>query len=47
MHIGNKSLGINMNQIGEWIAFYTDFFIRFNLAIIMKYSCTLVPSKNA
>ena len=47
MHIGNKSLGINMNQIGEWIAFYTDFFIRFNLAIIMKYSCTLVPSKTA
>ena len=37
MHIGNKTLGINMNQIGEWIAFYTDFFIRYNLAIIMKY----------
>ena len=47
MHIGNKTLGINMNQIGEWIAFYTDFFIRYNLAIIMKYSCVVVPSKNA
>lgn len=47
MHIGNKTLGINMNQIGEWIAFYSDFFVRFNLAIIMKYSCVLVPSKTA
>jgi hypothetical protein len=47
MHIGKQTLGININQIGEWIAFYTDFFIRFNLAIIMKYTCVVVPSKTA
>ena len=45
MQIGNARLGINMNQIGEWIAFFTDFLIRYNLAIIMKYKCIVVPSK--
>ena len=47
MSQGNSYWGISMNQIGEWIAFYSDFFIRYNFAIIMRYTCKVVPSKNA
>jgi hypothetical protein len=46
MQFKNETLGISIAQIGEWIAFYTDFYIRFSLASIMKYKCVLAP-KNA
>ena len=45
MQYSNNTLGFAMSQIGEWIAFYSDFFIRYNLASIMKYKSVLVPSK--
>ena len=45
MQLGSSTLGFAIGQIGEWIAFYCDFFVRFNLATIMKYKCVLVPSK--
>ena len=44
---GNSYWGISIKQIGEWISFYSDFFIRYNFAIIMRYTCKVVPSKNA
>jgi hypothetical protein len=30
--------GVNTNQIGEWIAFFGDFFVRFQLARILSFS---------
>ena len=36
--IGGATLGIPaINQIGEWVAFYTIFFVRYNFAEIMRY----------
>ena len=36
--IGGATLGIPAkNQIGEWVAFYTIFFVRYNLAEVMRY----------
>ena len=36
--IGGAALGIPaINAIGEWVAFYTIFFIRYNLAEVMRY----------
>ena len=45
MQYSNNTLGFAMSQFGEWIAFYSDFFIRYNLASIMKYKSVMVPSK--
>lgn len=42
MQIGSGTLGFAVGQIGEWIAFYCDFFVRFNLAKVMKYKCIVV-----
>ena len=46
MHFNDHFPGVNVNQIGEWIAFYIDFFCRYNLAMIIKYRSEVVPSKN-
>jgi hypothetical protein len=46
MHFNDHFPGVNVNQIGEWIAFYMDFFCRYNLAMIIKYRSEVVPSKN-
>ena len=35
MHMGVP--GVSTNQIGEWIAFYTDFFVRFQMARLLKF----------
>jgi hypothetical protein len=45
MFIGGKELGISIAQIGEWIAFYIDFYVRFQLAQIMRYNSIVVPAK--
>ena len=45
MNLGSQVMGISMNQIGEWIAFYIDFFLRFNLAYIMRYKTVVRPIK--
>jgi hypothetical protein len=45
MQYSNNTLGFAMSQFGEWIAFYSDFFIRYNLASIIKYKSVMVPSK--
>ena len=37
--------GIDVNSMGEWIVFNIDFFCRFNMAMIIKYKCAVVPSK--
>ena len=37
--------GISIAQIGEWIAFYIDFFLRFNLAYIIQYKSVVRPIK--
>ena len=36
MHLGGLP-GVSTNQIGEWIAFYSDFFVRFQMARLIKY----------
>ena len=33
--------GVATDQIGEWIAFYSDFFVRFQLSRIMKFNSEL------
>ena len=36
--VGGAALGIPaINAIGEWVAFYTIFFVRYNLAEVMRY----------
>ena len=45
MHFADNFPGVHVNQIGEWIAFYIDFFCRYNLAMIIKYRSEVVPSK--
>ena len=36
--IGGATLGIPaINAIGEWVAFYTIFFVRYNLAEVMRF----------
>jgi len=45
MHFNDHFPGVNVNQIGEWVAFYMDFFIRYNLAMIIKYKAEVVPIK--
>jgi len=47
MWMGNGELGIHIAQIGEWIAFYSDFWIRYNIAMMIKYTCEVVPAKEA
>jgi hypothetical protein len=47
MYMGNGELGINIAQIGEWCAFFSDFWIRYNLAQMMQYTCEVVPVKEA
>ncbi len=46
MQFGNTELGISIMQIGEWIAFYSDFIMRYNVANIIKYKAVVVPSKS-
>jgi hypothetical protein len=45
MHYNDYFPNVRVNQIGEWIAFYMDFFVRYNLAMIIKYKAEVVPSK--
>jgi hypothetical protein len=45
MNLGPQVTGISIAQIGEWIAFYIDFFLRFNLAYVMKYKSVVRPIK--
>ena len=45
MSLGPDVMGISIAQIGEWIAFYIDFFLRFNLAYIMRYKTVVRPIK--
>ena len=45
MHFNDYFPGVNVNQIGEWVAFYMDFFCRYNFAMIIKYRSEVVPSK--
>lgn len=45
MHFKDEFPGVNVNQIGEWVAFYSDFFVRYNLAMIIRYKSVVVPSK--
>ena len=45
MNLGPQVTGISIAQIGEWIAFYIDFFIRFNLAYIIRYKTIVKPIK--
>ena len=47
MYMGNKEVGIRISAIGEWCAFFSDFWIRYNLAQTMKYTCEVVPIKQA
>jgi hypothetical protein len=41
MHLGVP--GVSTNQIGEWIAFYSDFFVRFQMARLIKFKNELKP----
>jgi hypothetical protein len=45
MSLGPQVVGISIAQIGEWFAFYSDFFIRWQLSKIIKYNTVLVPQK--
>jgi hypothetical protein len=36
MHLGGVP-GVSTNQIGEWIAFYSDFFVRFQMARLIQF----------
>ena len=45
MSLGPEVVGISIAQMGEWFAFYSDFFIRWQLSKIIKYNTVLVPQK--
>jgi hypothetical protein len=45
MAMGPEWCGISIAQIGEWYAFYSDFFIRFQIARIMNYRLVVEPVK--
>jgi hypothetical protein len=45
MALGPKVTGISIAQIGEWIAFYIDFYVRFNLAKLINYKSVVTPIK--
>ena len=45
MNLGRDYLGISINQIGEWIAFYSDFFVRIQLSLIIRYKSVVVPQE--
>ena len=45
-YLGPGVLGINIHQIGEWIAFYSDFFVRWQLSTIIRYTSEIVPQKS-
>ena len=47
MYMGDDYLGIPIAEIGEWIAFYSNFWIRYNIAMVIKYTCEVVRSKEA
>ena len=42
MHLGGLP-GVSTNQIGEWIAFYSDFFVRFQMARLIQYKNEVRP----
>ena len=45
MFLGSDVIGpYNINQIGEWIAFFSDFFIHFQIANFIRYTSYVVPS---
>lgn len=43
MQLGPEALGISIHQIGEWVAFYLDFFVRYQLSTIIRYKSQVVP----
>jgi len=45
MAMGPEATGVSIAQIGEWTAFYIDFFVRFNIAYIIRYKTIVRPLK--
>ena len=44
MNLGQEVIGpYAINQIGEWVAFYSDFFIHYQIATFIRYTSTVVP----
>lgn len=43
MHFKSDFPGYAVDQIGEWIAFFNDFFVRFQIATFIRYSSNVVP----
>ena len=43
MHFNQDFPGYAINQMGEWIAFFNDFFIRFHIASFIRYTGKVVP----
>jgi hypothetical protein len=33
--------------MGEWVAFFTDFFVRFQVASFIRYTSNVVPDTSA
>jgi hypothetical protein len=42
---GPEELGIAIHQIGEWVAFYLDFFVRYQLSTFMRYNAVVRPKQ--
>jgi hypothetical protein len=43
MHFKQDFPGYAVDQIGEWIAFFNDFFVRFQIASFIRYTGKVVP----
>lgn len=44
MNLGKEIVGdYALNQIGEWIAFFLDFFVRYQVASFIRYTTNTVP----